>query len=124
MRLAVISDIHGNLLALEAVIADIGARGVDATVNLGDNVAGPLWPRETAERLATLALPTVRGNHDRWMLDREDDSVPETDRSPLSSATRCTLCRQLSTLVRISSQYMARPPTIVRFSPRSCTSVE
>jgi hypothetical protein len=74
MRLAVISDIHGNLLALEAVIADIGARGVDATVNLGDNVAGPLWPRETAERLVTLALPTVRGNHDRWMLDREDDS--------------------------------------------------
>ena len=39
MRLAVISDIHGNLLALEAVIADIGTRGVDATVNLGDSVA-------------------------------------------------------------------------------------
>jgi predicted phosphodiesterase len=80
MRIAVISDIHGNLLALEAVIADIGARGVDATINLGDNVAGPLWPRETAERLATLALPTVRGNHDRWMLDREEDSLAETDR--------------------------------------------
>ena len=87
MRLAVISDIHGNLLALEAVIADIGARGVDATVNLGDNVAGPLWPRETAERLATLALPTVRGNQDRWMLDREDDSVPETDRFARAALT-------------------------------------
>ena len=39
MRLAVISDIHGNLLALEAVIANIGTRGVDVTVNLGDSVA-------------------------------------------------------------------------------------
>jgi predicted phosphodiesterase len=80
MRLAVISDIHGNLLALEAVIADIGTRGVDATVNLGDSVAGPLWPSETAERLAALAFPTVRGNHDRWMLDGETDSLFEADR--------------------------------------------
>jgi predicted phosphodiesterase len=80
MRLAVISDIHGNLLALEAVIADIGARGADATVNLGDSVAGPLWPSETAERLAALAFPTVRGNHDRWMLDGETDSLPKADR--------------------------------------------
>lgn len=46
MRLAVISDIHGNLAALEAVLADIKARGVDRTVNLGDCVTSPLWPRE------------------------------------------------------------------------------
>ncbi len=80
MRLAVISDIHGNLLALEAVIADIGTRRVDATVNLGDSVAGPLWPSETAECLVALAFPTVRGNHDRWMLDGETDSLPQADR--------------------------------------------
>jgi predicted phosphodiesterase len=80
MRLAVISDIHGNLLALEAVIADIGARGVDATVNLGDSVAGPLWPSETAECLVAWAFPTVRGNHDRWLLDGETDGLPEADR--------------------------------------------
>ena len=42
--------------------ADIGARGVDATVNLGDSVAGPLWPSETAESLVGLAFPTVCGN--------------------------------------------------------------
>jgi predicted phosphodiesterase len=80
MRLAVISDVHGNLLALEAVIADIGARGVDATINLGDCVTGPLWPGETAEYLAALAFPTVRGNHDRWMLDGETNDLAETDR--------------------------------------------
>jgi predicted phosphodiesterase len=45
MRFAIISDIRGNLLALEAVLADIRTRGVDATINLGDCVTSPLWPR-------------------------------------------------------------------------------
>ena len=48
MRIAVVSDIHGNLPALEAVLADIERSGVDLIVNLGDIVSGPLWPRETA----------------------------------------------------------------------------
>jgi predicted phosphodiesterase len=72
MRLAVISDVHGNLRALEAVLADIKGRGVDITVNLGDCVTGPLWPKETFEVLQSLALPTVRGNHDRWIEELAD----------------------------------------------------
>ena len=67
MRIAVIADIHGNVLALDAVLADIAAAGIGRIVNLGDVVSGPLWPRETAERLVPLNLPTVRGNHDRWV---------------------------------------------------------
>jgi predicted phosphodiesterase len=66
-RLAIIADIHGNLPALEAVLADIKASGVTATVNLGDCVSGPLWPRETMEVLEREGLATVRGNHDRWL---------------------------------------------------------
>jgi len=89
MLRAVISHIHGNLLALEAVIADIGTRGVDATVNLGDSVAGPLWPSETAECLVASAFPTVRGNHDRWMLDGETDSLPQADRFARAARRRC-----------------------------------
>ncbi|TIT30318.1 MAG: metallophosphoesterase family protein, partial [Mesorhizobium sp.] len=66
MRIAVLADIHGNLLALDAVLDDLKHRGgADITVNLGDCVSGPLWPRETMERLQALKLPTVRGNHDR-----------------------------------------------------------
>lgn len=42
MRIAAISDIHGNLAALQAVLADIARRGVDTTVNLGDIVSGHL----------------------------------------------------------------------------------
>lgn len=76
MRLAVISDIHGNLLALEAVLADIKRRGADATVNLGDCCASPLWPRETFELLDALRLPTVRGNHDRWMAELPREKLP------------------------------------------------
>ena len=76
MRLAVISDIHGNVRALEAVLKDITTRGVDDIVNLGDWVAGPLWPRETFELLAGLGIPSVRGNHDRWATDRPDDKMP------------------------------------------------
>lgn len=78
-RLAVISDIHGNLLALEAVLADIRRRGADAIVNLGDSVTSPLWPRETYDLLADLSLPTVRGNHDRALIDtRFEDLGPAT----------------------------------------------
>lgn len=67
-RIAVIADIHSNLAALEAVLADIAGQNCDTTVNLGDIVSGPLHPRETAERLMPLGFPTVRGNHERQLL--------------------------------------------------------
>ncbi|XXY33244.1 metallophosphoesterase [Sorangium sp. So ce233] len=47
VRIAAVSDIHGNLAALEAVLADIARRGADVTVNLGDILSGPLQPHET-----------------------------------------------------------------------------
>ncbi len=72
MRLAVIADIHGNVLALEAVLLDITHRRADMTVNLGDCVSGPLWPAETWARLQQLQMPTVRGNHDRCLNDAPD----------------------------------------------------
>lgn len=68
MRLAALSDVHGNLPALDAVLDDIAAAGVDLTVNLGDILSGPLWVSETAERLMALTLPTIAGNHERQVL--------------------------------------------------------
>ncbi|MEI6162223.1 MAG: metallophosphoesterase family protein [Roseococcus sp.] len=93
-RIAVISDVHGNLMALEAVLSDLASRGVDATINLGDCVAGPLWPRETFELLADLNIPTVRGNHDRWIVDRPAAQMPPAGlfaREALTEAQRAAL---------------------------------
>jgi predicted phosphodiesterase len=69
MRYAIVADIHGNVIALKAVLDDLGHRGVDRIINLGDCVSGPLWPSETAELLIQLDWPTVRGNHDRWVTE-------------------------------------------------------
>jgi hypothetical protein len=56
-RFAVLSDIHGNLSALEAVLAGIASRSVSQIVNPGDHLQGPLDPVGTAERLIKLDLP-------------------------------------------------------------------
>ncbi len=83
MHLGVISDIHGNLPALEAVLADIERRAVTQVVNLGDCVQGPLWPRETCALLMTRAFPTVRGNTDRAVA-----TLAPADMAPLQRYTR------------------------------------
>ena len=80
MRVAVMSDIHGNLWALDAVLADIARRNVELTVNLGDILSGPLLPAETAERLMALGLPTVRGNHERQVLEHDPARMGASDR--------------------------------------------
>lgn len=80
MRIAVLADIHGNILALEAVLAHLGTRPHDLLVNLGDCVSGPLWPRETMTRLAQIGAPTVRGNHDRWVGTLDPEKMGPSDR--------------------------------------------
>jgi predicted phosphodiesterase len=79
MRIAVISDIHGNILALEAVLADISGWNVDRIVDLGDRVSGPLWPKETFDRLRALGIPGVRGNHDRIVGEDARDAMAPSD---------------------------------------------
>ncbi|MCG6910898.1 MAG: metallophosphatase family protein [Deltaproteobacteria bacterium] len=69
MRVAIIADIHGNLVALEAVLADIKKRGVDKIVCLGDVATIGPQPRETIARLRDIGCRCVMGNHESWMLD-------------------------------------------------------
>jgi len=63
-----ISDLHGNRLALEAVLEDLEEAGIDRLVCLGDVAAGP-EPRATIERLQALECPVVVGNWDCWLLE-------------------------------------------------------
>lgn len=70
MIFAAIADIHGNCAALEAVLADIQKQGIEDVVNLGDCFSGPLEAGWTADVLLKNWVPTVRGNHDRALIDR------------------------------------------------------
>ncbi|MBW8847800.1 MAG: metallophosphoesterase family protein [Burkholderiales bacterium] len=85
MRLALVSDIHGNLPALEAVVADIRRRGVDQVICLGDNLSGPLLPRETAQYLMASGWPTLAGNHERQILEWRPDHGGASDGYALST---------------------------------------
>jgi len=73
MRIAVLCDIHGNLPALQAVLAEVAQAGVDLVVFGGDVAAGPM-PVETIEVLAGYRGPArfVRGNADRQMVESFD----------------------------------------------------
>jgi predicted phosphodiesterase len=66
MRYALLSDIHANLPALEAVLADIAKRAVrvDAIYHLGDLVGYAPWPDETVALLGAAGIPGVSGNYD------------------------------------------------------------
>lgn len=85
MRAAIISDIHGNLLALDAVLADLDAEGLDQIVCLGDVAAFGPQPGEVLARLRTVGCPVVMGNTDEWLLDphphelRDEDSQRVTE---------------------------------------------
>ena len=77
--LAVLSDIHGNIPALEAVLEDVDRRGIHRFINLGDCVYGPLDPAGTADLLMSLGQRTVRGNEDRIIVQEDSKaSVPPT----------------------------------------------
>ncbi|SCB10424.1 metallophosphoesterase family protein [Rhizobium hainanense] len=81
MRFAAIADIHGNHLALEAVLADIRSQGISDIVNLGDCFSGPLTAGKTADLLLGLDAMTVRGNHDRYLIDRAPEAMHVSDRA-------------------------------------------
>lgn len=80
MRFAAIADVHGNFLALEAVIADIRAQGIAEIVNLGDMASGPLDARRTMDILMTLDATHVLGNHDRYLIEKGPHEMGSWDR--------------------------------------------
>ncbi len=68
-QVALISDIHGNLISLEAVLADIQRRGVEEIVCLGDSAANGPRPVECLDLLESVTSRVVMGNADEWLLD-------------------------------------------------------
>ena len=83
MRVGLIADIHGNLVALDAVLADLERTQVDHIVCLGDVAWGP-QPRQTVERLRALSYPTIMGNAD-------DELFHLPSETPTDEGARVTL---------------------------------
>ena len=79
MRTALIADIHGNLVALDAVLSDIDRRGADRIVCLGDVAATGPQPRDAIERVAGLGCDVVMGNTDEWLVEPRDESIEDDD---------------------------------------------
>lgn len=75
MKIAVLSDIHSNIYALDAVLAHAERMGVEHYINLGDILYGPIAPRQTYERLQTLKCVTIRGNQDRQIYEAQTPEI-------------------------------------------------
>lgn len=102
MTLALLYDIHGNLPALEAVLADAGEAGARRFLLGGDYAAFGAWPRETVERLRGLDADWIRGNVERWTMNPAD--APEPVRPALA------ICRDLLG-EELAAELAALPPT-------------
>ncbi len=79
MRIAVISDMHGNDLAFESVEADMQGKKIDQIVCLGDAVQGGPQPKAIVQRLRRLSCPVVMGNADAWLIsgkETADEGIP------------------------------------------------
>jgi putative phosphoesterase len=72
MQIAIFSDIHGNDVAFEAILADLRQHPVDQLVCLGDAIQGGPQPAQVTRRLRELACPVVMGNADAWLLTGEE----------------------------------------------------
>lgn len=73
MRIALFSDIHANLPALEACLADIDSRKPDAIYCLGDLVGYNIWPNEVINMIRSRGIPTIAGNYDFGIGRSSDD---------------------------------------------------
>lgn len=115
MRLGLISDIHGDIVALELAWAHLTVLGVDRIICAGDVVGYGPHPDRAAAFLAAHNIPTVRGNHDRWALQR---GPGEPD--PFKGATPSTdTLAWLETLPpRLDFPDLGRRVSLVHGSPR------
>src|SRR4030095_11773871 len=77
VRIAVVSDIHANLTALEAVVADLERQRPDLVVQGGDLISGGSRPAESVDRVRDLTWPGVHGNTDEmvWAPDRLETAL-------------------------------------------------
>jgi predicted phosphodiesterase len=119
--LAIISDVHANLAALEAVLADSRSRGCTNFISLGDVVGYGPQPAECIELLATLNVPNILGNHDSYITHNQNCSrsrvvsqIIEYQRSLLSSSQIEWLRNSHDSLIRDEMLFVHGGPDNLR----------
>lgn len=115
MRIAVISDPHGNLRALDAVLSDLDATGrFDEVIMAGDFASGGPYPAECVERIRERGYRAVRGNTDEFIVEAgTEGAIPAQPRDPNQRHTGALLANDQWTAARMSQaqiEYLAQLP--------------
>lgn len=107
MALGIVYDVHGNLAALDAVLAEAADAGVDEWLLGGDYCAFGPWPVETLERLRELENATwLRGNGERWLADPPLDLPADESRfvfAAIASANSALASDDVDSLISLSA---------------------
>jgi len=130
MRIAVVSDIHGNLTALEAVLADLRQASPDLVLHGGDLADGGSSPAEVIDRIRDLGWQGVLGNTDEMLFRPESlDEFASRSQAPpglwtavreMAAATRAALGEErLAWLRRLSRTWIGTPLAVVHARPES-----
>jgi putative phosphoesterase len=129
VRVGLIADIHGNLVALETVLTELAAESLDDLICLGDVAALGPQPGAVLARLRALGCPVVMGNVDAWLLTIPTDST--ADELDIALARWCTAQLTDSDLAYVRAfpatyeRRLGAGQTLLCFhgSPRSCDDV-
>ena len=125
MRIAIVSDVHGNLLALEAVLADLGEVRPDVVVQGGDLALGGPHPIEVVDRVRELGWPGVLGNTDAILAG--DGTIPEQARgflAPVAARSREMLgSERVAWLTRQPMEWREEGIALVHAVPGDCWAV-
>lgn len=122
MQLALLSDVHSNLPALEAVLEDIQATGPDATAFLGDAVGYNAHPQECSMLLAEHCQTSVLGNHDQAVLEGGEEWFNAAAREGIEHSRRELEEDALAYLSSMQEQTTVHETHLVHGSPRGPTT--
>jgi predicted phosphodiesterase len=119
-KLAIISDVHGDVHALRDALAQIDRLDCDQIVCGGDLVDWGLFPAETIELLRERKIPCIRGNHDRWATGRgraDDLDEAETGAEPYPRLGTCASSRRHDRRQVIRARSPGRSPETLPVRP-------
>ena len=117
--LALLYDIHGNLPALEAVLADADEAGADRHLLGGDYALFGAWPAETVDRLRELTAEWIRGNGERWTASPAEAPDNEVVQGAIEACRECLGDARVRELAALPETHAAEEVLYCHASPRS-----